>query len=158
MLFSTIKTVLSISAHADDSEIGAGGTLNKLIDQGVKVYHLILSIAEESVPDEFRKDILKDEAIEAGKVLGIAPSNIFIYRFPVRKLNYHRQEILEIILKHKKSIKPDLVFCPSSFDIHQDHSCVRDEVVRAFKDTSILGYELTWNDFKTNYNFFAMKI
>jgi len=31
-------------------------------------------------------------------------------------------------------------------DIHQDHSTVTDEAIRAFKRTNIFGYELPWND------------
>jgi N-acetylglucosamine malate deacetylase 1 len=40
-----------------------------------------------------------------------------------------------------------LVFVPSLADIHQDHSTISNEAVRAFKFTSILCYELPWNNF-----------
>lgn len=46
-----------------------------------------------------------------------------------------------------KKIKPDLVFCPSSFDIHQDHQTISQEAKRAFKNTSLLGYEFIWNNY-----------
>lgn len=37
-------------------------------------------------------------------------------------------------------------------DIHQDHSTIAAEGLRAFKNASILGYELMWNniEFRTN--------
>ena len=44
---------------------------------------------------------------------------------------------------------------PSSYDIHQDHQVVHMEAVRAFKDISILGYELPWNNMKGQYNYFV---
>src|SRR5688572_20812457 len=49
-----------------------------------------------------------------------------------------------------KTIQPDLVFAPASSDIHQDHGVIAAEARRAFKNTSLLGYELPWNqtDFK----------
>lgn len=47
-----------------------------------------------------------------------------------------------------KEYKPDLVFCPSSYDIHQDHGTVSMEAKRAFKNTTLLGYEFIWNNFQ----------
>jgi LmbE family N-acetylglucosaminyl deacetylase len=64
----------------------------------------------------------------------------------VRELSYHRQEILEELVKIKKDIHPDLVFLPSVNDLHQDHSTVSVEGIRAFKDTAVLGYEIPWNN------------
>nr|WP_287420960.1 hypothetical protein [Candidatus Brachybacter algidus] len=52
----------------------------------------------------------------------------------------------------RKEIDPDIIFIPSPRDIHQDHSTVANEAIRAFKTKTIYGYELIWNniDFKTN--------
>ena len=44
-----------------------------------------------------------------------------------------------------KSIQPDLVLIPSASDSHQDHQVIHGEALRAFKKSSILGYELPWN-------------
>lgn len=43
-------------------------------------------------------------------------------------------------------MKPDLVLMSSIKDIHQDHSTIAQEGLRAFKNTTILGYELIWNN------------
>lgn len=69
-----------------------------------------------------------------------------IYNYQVRKLNYARQEILEDLIRHRNDIFPDLVLMPSLNDIHQDHSTIAQEGLRAFKNTTILGYELIWNN------------
>jgi len=45
----------------------------------------------------------------------------------------------------KNSIQPDLFLLPSGSDVHQDHQLVYNEGLRAFKHTSIWGYELPWN-------------
>jgi N-acetylglucosamine malate deacetylase 1 len=84
---------------------------------------------------------------EATKVLGIKPDNLILYKYPVRTFSYQRQEILEDILLLKKDIQPDLILTPSVNDIHQDHSTVSNEAVRAFKFSTILCYELPWNNF-----------
>ena len=47
----------------------------------------------------------------------------------------------------KKEFDPDMVFCPSSLDFHQDHKTIYDETIRAFKDCTILGYNTPWNQF-----------
>ncbi len=57
-----------------------------------------------------------------------------------------RQEILEELIVLRDRIRPQLVFLPSSEDIHQDHLTIFNEGLRAFKFSSILGYELIWNN------------
>ncbi len=43
---------------------------------------------------------------------------------------------------------------PSSQDIHQDHRCLNEEAMRAFKHSTILGYELPWNMFSAELRCF----
>ena len=145
-MLSKFKTVYVLAPHTDDGELGAGGTISKLIDSGADVYYFAFSTAETSVPDGFPKDILKTEVAHATSKLGIKKENVIIYNYEVRKLNYARQEILENLIKHRKKLKPDLVLMPSLNDIHQDHSTVAHEGLRAFKNSTILGYELIWNN------------
>lgn len=144
---SKIKKVLVLAPHTDDGEFGCGGTITKLAEQGKEIYYAAFSAAEQSVLPQFPKDVLITEVKAATKVLGIKPENLFLFRYNVRTFNFHRQEILDDIIKLKSEIKPDLVFMPSKNDIHQDHATIADESVRAFKFTSILAYELVWNNF-----------
>ena len=145
-MLTKFKTVYILAPHTDDGELGAGGTISKLIENGADVYYFAFSTAEASVPDGFPKDILKTEVINATTKLGIPSQNVVIYNYEVRKLNYARQEILEDLIKHRRELKPDLVLMPSIKDIHQDHSTIAQEGLRAFKNTTILGYELIWNN------------
>ena len=39
-----------------------------------------------------------------------------------------------------------MVFVPSPNDIHQDHQVISEEGLRAFKQTTVLGYEMPWNN------------
>ena len=145
-MLSKFKNVLVLAPHTDDGELGAGGTINKLIELGANVYYFAFSTVEQSVPEGYPKDILKKEVKRATKKLGIKEENLIIYCYEVRKLNYVRQEILEDLIKYKRKINPDLVLMPSLHDIHQDHSTIAQEGLRAFKQTTILGYELIWNN------------
>ena len=145
-MISNFKNVFVLAPHTDDGELGAGGTIAKLIEAGANVFYLAFSTAEASVPDGFAKDILKTEVIDATTILGIPKANVRIFNYEVRRLNYSRQEILEDLISMRKEIMPDLVLIPSLHDIHQDHSTVSQEGLRAFKNTTILGYELLWNN------------
>jgi len=139
------QRVLVLSPHTDDGEFGCGASLAKFIAEGKDVFYAAFSTAEKSVPKGWPKDILEREVKEATKRIGIPPANLIIYKYEVRKLNYVRQEILEELVKIKKEINPHLVFIPSQNDLHQDHQTVATEAVRAYKQVSILGYELPWN-------------
>lgn len=139
--------ILVLAPHTDDGEFGCGATIAKFIEEGKEVYYVAFSTCEESVPEGFPKNILEIEVKKATKELGIKPSNLIIKNYPVRRFNEHRQEILEDLVVLRKEINPDLVFMPSSFDIHQDHTVVFQEGRRAFKNVSILGYEFMWNNF-----------
>ena len=140
------NNVLVLAPHTDDGELGAGGFISKLIEQGATVTYVAFSTAEESVPDHLPKDILKTEVKAAVSKLGISPDNLIVFNYQVRKLNYSRQEILENLIQIRKKSKFDLVLMPSLKDIHQDHATISQEGLRAFKGTTILGYELIWNN------------
>lgn len=140
------KSVLVLAPHTDDGELGAGGFISKLIQEGASVTYVAFSIAEDSVPEHLPRDILKVEVKAATKVLGIKEDNLIVFNYPVRKLNYARQEILEDLIKIKRNNSFDLILMPSLKDIHQDHTTIAQEGLRAFKNTTILGYELIWNN------------
>jgi len=149
-MLSKYKNVYVLAPHTDDGELGAGGTIAKLIELGANIYYFAFSTAKESVPEGLPKDILKTEVINATTRLGIPSQNVVLYNYHVRKLNYSRQEILENLIEHRQNLKPDLVLMPSLNDIHQDHSTIAQEGMRAFKGTTILGYELIWNNLTFN--------
>ena len=58
---------------------------------------------------------------------------------------YKEKEILEELVRLRRRIEPQLVLLPALSDIHQDHSVIAREGLRAFKHATILGYELPMN-------------
>ena len=145
-MIGNFKNILVLAPHTDDGELGAGGTIAKLIESGSKVTYAAFSTAAESLPKGFPSDTLKKEVSKATRALGILSNNLIIYDYQVRKLSEHRQEILEDLIKLRESNEFDLILTPSLQDIHQDHSTIAIESLRAFKQVSILGYELIWNN------------
>ena len=154
-MITKFKRILILAPHTDDGELGAGGTISKLIEMEADVYYAAFSTAEESVPEYLPKDILKTEVKAATKKLGIKEDNLHIYNYRVRNLNYKRQDILEDLIQLRTKIKPDLILMPSLHDIHQDHLTIAQEGLRAFKSITILGYELIWNNLTFNTTSFV---
>ena len=135
-----------LAPHTDDGELGCGGLISKAVRLGATVYYAAFSTADESVPSSFPSNQLEIEVKNATKIIGVKAENLFVYKHTVRKLNYVRQEILEEMINLRIQVNPDIVILPSRNDIHQDHSTVTSEGIRAFKYCTILGYELIWNN------------
>lgn len=146
----SFERCLVLAPHTDDGEFGCGATIDKLIQNGCEVYYAAFSACEQSVLPQFPKDILISEVKEATSRLGIKPENLRLYKYNVREFNFHRQEILDDIIRLRNEIKPDLVFIPSVNDIHQDHATIANEAIRALKFSSIFCYEMPWNNFSFN--------
>lgn len=147
---NNFKRILVLAPHTDDGEFGCGGTISKLIQEGCEVYYVAFSACKQSVRKDFPEDILEIEVKLATSILGIKPENLTLLNYDVRTFGYKRQEILEDIIKLRDRIRPDLVFMPSVNDIHQDHYTIAFEGIRAFKFSSILCYEMPWNNFTFN--------
>lgn len=47
-----------------------------------------------------------------------------------------------------------MVYAPSLYDTHQDHKMIADEARRAFKNVTIYGYEMPWNNFTFDNQYF----
>jgi LmbE family N-acetylglucosaminyl deacetylase len=146
------KTVLVLAPHTDDGEFGCGGTVAKFVRQGSRVVYVAFSAAEQSVLPHLPRDILRTEVRQATAALGIQNEDCLVFDFEVRRFPEMRQRILDRLIELERKYKPDMVFLPSVNDTHQDHQTIAHEGFRAFKRTTMLGYEVPWNnlDFRTS--------
>ena len=145
------RRVLVLAPHTDDGEFGCGGTMARLADAGCDVRYVAFSIATRSLPEGFAPDTLAREVREATAELGIPEDRLTVHDFDVRTFPEHRQAILELLIELWNDFEPDVVFQPSHHDVHQDHQGIANEGLRAFKRTTILGYEIPWNNFDFSY-------
>lgn len=150
------QKILILAPHTDDGEFACGGTISRFLEEKKEVFYVAFSICKDSVPKGKPEDILKTELLSSMKHFGINNNNTIIFDYPVRKFNFYRQNILDDMIKIRNSINPDLVLMPSIQDIHQDHHTIAEEAMRAFKKTSLLGYELPWNNFSFNNQTFVV--
>jgi LmbE family N-acetylglucosaminyl deacetylase len=125
-----LKNILVLSPHTDDGEIGCGGFLHR-----TKAFKRMVAFTSLN-----RKD-LRAEMEQSSEILGCKP---VFYSFNVRNFHKDRQDILDLMIKYRDAY--DVVFCPSTHDTHQDHRVIQEEAFRAFKKSTILGYEMPWNN------------
>ena len=130
------KKVLALAPHTDDIELGCGGLLSKLKD--ISIHAVAFS---EAQPLSVGNPV--DEFNDAMKVINA--SHEFL-DFKPRYFHEKRQEILDYLWNKSQEHNYDLVLCPSSHDHHQDHQVIYQECFRAFKKTTIFGYEMPWNN------------
>jgi LmbE family N-acetylglucosaminyl deacetylase len=130
------RRALVLGAHPDD-EMGCAGLIYRLrLEQSeVKV------VAFSECSDLNGPGLLR-EWNNALRLLGVEEFELL--NFSNRELPDYRQNILN----HLDGLRMggfDLVLCPSTQDVHQDHATVAQEARRAFKHTTVLGYELPLN-------------
>ena len=137
---SEIKRVLVVTAHPDDLDFGAGGTIAGWTDSGIEVSYCILTNGDQggedpTIPREEMPKIRQREQREAGKVLGV--SNITF-------LN-HRDGWLEPTIERRKEVvreirkvKPDRMVIQSPernwdrlFSSHPDHLAAGEIAIQA---------------------------
>lgn len=140
------RHVLVLAPHTDDGELGCGGSIALHAEQGDLVKYLALSWC--NVP------ALMVECKKAAQRLGI--QEVDFGPFEVRQFTYARQNILDLLIRVRQERRWDVVYAPSPHDTHQDHRVVAEEAVRAFKHTTILGYELPWNNLAFNTRAFRV--
>jgi LmbE family N-acetylglucosaminyl deacetylase len=146
------NNILVLAPHTDDGEFGCGGVIAKYASSGARVIYAAFSATEQSVLPHLERDVLRTEVKQATAVLGIADEDCLVFDFEVRRFPEFRQPILDKLIELNQEYHPDMVFLPSVNDTHQDHQTIAQEGFRAFKRTTMLGYEVPWNnlDFRTS--------
>lgn len=112
--------ILAFGAHADDVEIGMGGTVAKYTARGKKVIICDLTLAELSSNGDV--ETRKKEAQAAAEILGAERHGLDL---PDRGL-FLRQDYIKKIANVIREYRPKLVFAPYIEDRHPDHgNCAR---------------------------------
>lgn len=139
------RRVLFIGAHPDDIEIGCGALISHIVGQ---TDILCVTLSDNQKNPALLN--LVDEHYRSMELLGVPKDKIILGTFETRRFPHQRQEILEYILKLRHDFEPDIVFVHTKADIHQDHVTVTDEALRAFRGTTVLGYDVI----RSSYGFF----
>ncbi|MBN8200260.1 MULTISPECIES: bacillithiol biosynthesis deacetylase BshB1 [Bacillaceae] len=132
--------ILAFGAHADDVEIGMGGTIAKFASIGKKIGICDLTRAELS--SNGTVEIRKEESLQAAEILGVSVRETL--NLPDRGL-YFNQEYIKKIAEIIRKYKPALVFAPYMEDRHPDHGHCARLVEEAVFSAGIKKYETGGN-------------
>ncbi len=127
--------VVCLGAHADDIEIGAGGTIATLADRhpDTEFVFIVMSAAGErsSEATQSAERLLGDRVV------------CNVGSFTDGYLPYaDAAGVKDFIRSASNGITPDLIFAPHSADKHQDHRFVADLALQIFRGPLILEYEI----------------
>lgn len=137
--------ILFIGAHPDDIELGCGALISH-IGNRAEIRCVTLSDNQKN-PDLI---YLVEEHFRSMAVLGVTEKNVEVGKFTTRNFPVVRQDILEYLININKTFHPDIVFTHTKSDIHQDHHTVMEESLRAFRGTTVLGFDVL----RSSYGFF----
>ncbi len=127
--------ILVLGAHPDDAEIGAGGTIARLVAErpDADVTWVVLAAPDPRRADEARASA---ESLLAGTEHRVIVGDLrdgylpFLGAAPKEALAAHQ------------AFAPDVVLGPRRDDAHQDHRLVAELVPQIFRAATVLEYEI----------------
>jgi LmbE family N-acetylglucosaminyl deacetylase len=131
-----VRRVLAVGCHADDIEIGCGGTLLTLTraSHDLEVIWVVLAARDE------REGEARSSA--AAYLASAAQAQIEIHGFRESFLPYNGGEVKEVFQDLASRIDPQLVFTHMRDDLHQDHRLACELTWNAFRNHVVLEYEV----------------
>ena len=127
--------LLLLGCHADDIELGCGGTLLRLKEAraGLHVRWVVFSASRDRA-DEAR-------ASAEDLLAGVDRTEVVLHDFRDGFLPYIGAPVKECV-EGMKDFEPDLIFTHQRHDLHQDHRLICELTWNAFRDHLILEYEI----------------
>ncbi|OGO66109.1 MAG: hypothetical protein A2030_06820 [Chloroflexi bacterium RBG_19FT_COMBO_50_10] len=139
------KKVCFIGAHPDDIELGCGAFISNIHG---KTDILCVTLSDNQKNPSLTS--LVEEHYRSMSILGVTRDHIKLGSFVTRRFPELRQEILEYLYQLNHAYQPDIVITHTLSDIHQDHQQTTEEVLRAFRGTTVLGFDAL----RSSYGFF----
>jgi len=127
---------LFLGAHSDDIELGCGGTILSLLEQGqeLEVWWVVFAASPA------RR--LEAERSAEMFLRGAVKKEIVVRDFKESFFPYIGSEIKACFEELKRTISPDVVFTHFRDDLHQDHRLISELTWNTFRDHLILEYEI----------------
>ena len=139
------RSVLFLGAHPDDIELGCGALIAHIVHQ-TDLRCVTLSDNQKNPA----LGHLVEEHRDSMRMLGVPQENVILGPFETRRFPHLRQEILEYMIDLNRKYRPEIVFVHTKADIHQDHATITEEALRAFRGTTVLGFDVI----RSSYGFF----
>ena len=150
-----MKNIVIVTPHPDDETLGCGGTILKYIEQGHKVFWLIITTAGDFVSNEWKQKRMQE-------ITQVAKQYNFEKTFELNLEAATLDQVADSLLVGEISkvfleIQPNIVYVPYPSDIHSDHKAVFEATMACTKwfrypsVEKVLAYEtLSETDFTIN--------
>ncbi len=126
------KSVLIVSAHADDEVLGCGGTISKHIASGDKVHLIFMTNGVGARNTALEADVIERQASaqRVADILNIA--SIQQFNFPDNKMDtVALLDIVQSIEKVISELQPEIVYTHHIGDLNIDHQITHKAVMTA---------------------------
>ena len=132
------KKAIVFAPHPDDETLGCGGTIARKLNEGYDVSvvfitdgrHSLTSLGVSSGPTPIEiKEIRKEEALRATRILGLQEKNLLFLDFEEKTLEKHERQLRERIVEILEDISPLEIFFPQEKEYHIDHR-ITNKIVR----------------------------
>ncbi len=142
--------MLALGAHADDIEIGCGGTMLRLVQEhpDLEVLWVVFAASPERAAEA---------RASAAAFLGAARRwRVIVHGHRDGYLPYSGAAVKDDFEALKREFAPDVVFTHYREDRHQDHRLVSDLTWNTWRDHLVLEYEIPkWDGDLGSPNLFA---
>jgi LmbE family N-acetylglucosaminyl deacetylase len=130
------KKILALGAHADDIEIGCGGTILRLASKfrDLDVLWVVFSATAERAAEA--------RASAGAFLAGAAHARVIVRNHRDGFLPYAGSTVKDEFETLKHEFVPDLVLTHYRNDLHQDHRLISELTWNTFRDHLILEYEI----------------
>jgi len=134
------KKILALGAHADDIEIGCGGTILRLLEENpaTEVCWVVLAASGERSAEAVRSATMF--------LAGARRKEIVVKEFRDGYFPYMGAEIKDFFEEYKRKYLPDIILTHYREDLHQDHRLVSELTWNTFRNHLILEYEIVKYD------------
>ena len=134
--FGSLRRILAIGCHADDIEIGCGGTLLTLTRTipELEVDWVVLAASGERAEEA--------HASARAFLAAAGSARVEVHGFRDGFMPYSGGEVKELFEDIKARVDPQLVLTHTRFDLHQDHRLACEFTWNTFRHHLILEYEV----------------
>ncbi len=131
-----MKNVLVFAAHPDDELLGLGGTVRRLVNEGVTVRAIIMAEGitsrSESRDQADKNELaeLKEDAQRAAEIVGY--QSIEFCGLPDNRMDgMELLDVIKIVSKYVEKYHPDTIFTHHHGDLNIDHRITCEAVLTA---------------------------
>ncbi|KML01483.1 bacillithiol biosynthesis deacetylase BshB1 [Rossellomorea marisflavi] len=143
--------ILAFGAHADDVEIGMGGTIAKYAEKGKRI--VICDLTHAELSSNGTVELRLEEARKAADILGA--SERITLDIPDRGIyinENHLKKVVEVI----RTYRPNVIFAPYEKDRHPDHGNASRLITEAYFSSGIRKFHRELDAHKPQHLYYYM--